>query len=140
MKTKQKHHQSGFTLIEVMVVVVILAILAAMIVPNIINKPDEAKVARAKIDVKQILNAVQMYKLSTGNLPQSISVLVPKELPQTPMDPWNHPYRYEICNIDGMQMPNIYTYGATNQPGGKGLNASVSSLSAKQLAQCNAQQ
>lgn len=101
----------GFTLIEVMVVVVILAILAAIIVPKILKRPEQARMVAAQQDIHNIQSALELYKLDNGFYPttdQGIEALVKKPstqpIPQNwtgggylqklPMDPWQHPYHY----------------------------------------------
>src|SRR3990172_37193 len=103
----------GFTLIEVMVVVVILAILAGIIVPRIMGRPEEAKRTKAQIDIKSIEEALNLYKLDNGVYPtteQGLEALVKKPdtpplplkwkdggyLSRVPQDPWGRPYRY-LC-------------------------------------------
>lgn len=101
--------QQGFTLIEILVVVVIIAILAAFVAPMVMKRPGQAKIARAKQDVGTIANAMDMYKLDNGFYPtqeQGIKALVEKPttdpvpdmwqgyLQHMPMDPWQHPYHY----------------------------------------------
>src|SRR5487761_2080838 len=100
---------SGFTLIEVMVVVVILGILASIIVPKIMDKPDEARIVKAKQDIRAIQSALEMYKLDNYVYPttdQGLTALVQKPstdpvpphwkqyLDRLPIDPWDHPYQY----------------------------------------------
>lgn len=104
-------YQRGFTLIEIMVVVVILGVLAAMIVPNIIGRADEAKIVKAKQDVLAIENALEMYRLDNGFYPttdQGLEALVKKPdsepqpkgwrdggyVKQLRNDPWGNPYEY----------------------------------------------
>ena len=134
----------GFTLIEVMVVVVILGILAAFIVPRIIGRPDEAKVAKVKSDVRALQTALDLYRLDNGVYPtteQGLKALV--KLPTTePIptgwrtggyiqklnnDPWGRPYLYlnpgEHLEID------IFSYGAAGKPGGEGINAEIGNWS-----------
>ena len=108
---RQKYVSKGFTLIEVMVVVVILAILASIIVPRILKRPEQARVVAAKQDILAIQNALSLYKLDNGFYPstdQGIQALVtepggdPKPgnwtpggyLKKIPIDPWQHPYHY----------------------------------------------
>jgi general secretion pathway protein G len=130
--------QSGFSLIEIMVVVVILGILASIVVPKIMSRPDEARVVKAKQDILAIQNALDLYKLDNGVYPttdQGLSALVTKPttqpeprdwklyLKRLPTDPWGREYMYlnpgEHGDID------IFTYGAEGQPGGKGINAEI---------------
>ena len=104
--------QGGFTLIEIMVVVVILAILAAIVVPKIMSRPEQARLVKAKQDISIIENAMDMYKLDNGTYPtqeQGISALVTKPtadpvpdsyadggyIKQLPKDPWGHTYQYQ---------------------------------------------
>lgn len=131
---------SGFTLIEVMVVVVILGILAAIIVPQIMSRPDQAKLVKAKQDVLAIENAMNLYKLDNGFYPstdQGIEALVKKPagdptpmqwknggyLKAAPLDPWGHAYQYlnpgEHGEID------IFSYGADGKADGSEMNADV---------------
>lgn len=130
--------QRGFTLIEVMVVVVILGILAAIIVPQIMSRPDQAKVIKAQQDVLAIENALDLYKLDNGFYPstdQGLQALVKKPetapvprdwkqggyLKRLPKDPWNHPYQY--LNPGSHGALDIFSYGADGKPGGEGINA-----------------
>ncbi|KTD04876.1 type II secretory pathway protein LspG [Legionella geestiana] len=130
--------QSGFSLIEIMVVVVILGILASIVVPKIISRPDEARVVKARQDVLAIQNALDLYKLDNGFYPstdQGLQALVEKPttnpeprdwkqyLKSLPKDPWGHEYLYmnpgEHGDVD------IFTLGADGQPGGTGTNADI---------------
>lgn len=140
----------GFTLIEVMVVVVILAILAAIVVPRIMRRPDEAKVVKAKQDVLAIENAMELYKLDNGFYPttdQGIQALVKKPssspipnnyqpggyLKRLPLDPWGNPYHY--LNPGKHGDIDVFTYGADNQPGGSGINATIGNWDLNQTNQ-----
>ena len=128
----------GFTLIEIMVVVVILGILSALIVPNIIGRPDEARVTAARAEIQQIANALEMYRLDNGNYPstdQGLEALVtePAGFPEprrwnpdgylnkVPEDPWGERYMYfsEQRNMD------IYSFGADRQEGGEGVDSDL---------------
>ena len=146
MQKIQKKYQRGFTLIEVMVVVVILAILAAIVVPRIMRRPDEAKIVKEKQDVMVIENAMDLYKLDNGFYPsteQGIQALVTKPssdpAPQNwesggyvkhlPRDPWGQTYRYLKPGKHGDI--DISTYGANNKPGGTGINATIGNWNAK---------
>jgi general secretion pathway protein G len=129
---------AGFTLIEVMVVVVILGILGALIVPNIISRPDEARVTAARIEIKQIESALQLYKLDNRNYPstdQGLEALVSPPsgypeaeswnpagyLPKIPTDPWDEPYLY----FSDENSIEVYTYGADKKEGGEQFDADI---------------
>lgn len=135
-----KRMQSAFTLIEVMVVVVIMAILAAIVVPKIMSRPDQAKVVKVKEDIQAIDNAMDLYKLDNGQYPttaQGLKALVSKPtlspIPQNyapggylkhmPVDPWGNSYRYANPGKHGEI--DVYTYGANNKPGGTGMNTTI---------------
>ena len=130
----------GFTLIEVMVVVVILAILAAVLVPRIMDRPDEARIARARQDIRAIESALQLYRLDNYRYPtteQGLEALVrrptvPPEPPnwkpggyldRVPVDPWGRPYRYLHPGEHGEF--DVFTYGADGRPGGEGADADI---------------
>ena len=133
-----KRNSSGFTLIEIMVVVVILGILAAIIVPNLAGKPEEARVVKAQQDIRTIESALQMYKLDNFYYPstqQGLQALVTKPsgdpqarnwkgyLPRLPKDPWNGDYQYANPGTHGDI--DIYSLGADQKPGGEGPGADV---------------
>lgn len=130
---------SGFTLIEVMVVVVILGILASIIIPKIMDKPDEARVVKAKSDIRNIESSLEIYRLDNYVYPttdQGLDALVNKPssnpppphwkqyLDRLPMDPWGHPYQYLNPGTHGGSV-DIWSYGADGQPGGDGINADI---------------
>jgi len=134
--------QSGFTLIEIMVVVVILGILAAIVVPNIMGRPDEARIAKAKQDIAAIESALNLYRLDNYNYPstqQGLEALVaPPQgdpparnwkpggyLKSVPKDPWGNPYQYLNPGTHGEI--DIFTYGADGKPGGEGKDADIGS-------------
>ena len=135
--------QSGFSLIEIMVVVVILGILAALVVPKIIDRPDEARIVKAKQDVLAIQNALELYKLDNGFYPstdQTLLALVKKPtsspapsnwktyLKTLPKDPWGRDYLY--LNPGQHGDIDVFTYGANGQPGGTGVNAEIGNWNA----------
>ena len=122
---------SGFTLIEVMVVVVILGILASIIVPKIMDKPDEARIVKAKQDIQAVQSALNMYKLDNYVYPttdQGLPALVQKPstdpvpphwkqyLDRLPVDPWDHPYQYLNPGVHGPI--DIWSYGPNGSSGG----------------------
>lgn len=130
--------QQGFSLIEIMVVVVILGILAALVVPKIVSRPDEARVVKAKQDILSIQNALELYKLDNGIYPsseQGLMALVAKPtqhpipenwqpyLKSLPKDPWGRPYHYQNPGEHGEL--DLFTYGASGQAGGEGKNAEI---------------
>ncbi len=137
---KDMKNQSGFTLIEIMVVVVILGVLGALIVPNIIGVPDEARVEAAKSDIQTIGSALEMYRLDNSIYPsteQGLDALVeeptgfpePRKwgpepyLKKLKTDPWDEPYYY----ISEDRNYEIYSYGADRKEGGEGVDADISS-------------
>lgn len=131
---------SGFTLIEIMVVVVILGILAAVIVPKIMDRPDQARITKAQQDIRTLKNALNLYKLDNYNYPstdQGLDALVkqPAGTPEAknwkaggyierlPKDPWKNDYQLLNPGVHGEI--DIYSFGADGQPGGDGLNADI---------------
>ncbi|WP_127471110.1 type II secretion system major pseudopilin GspG [Thiomicrorhabdus aquaedulcis] len=132
-----KHHaQRGFTLIELMVVVVILAVLAGLVVPKLMERPDEARLVKVKQDISAISSALQLYKLDNYIYPstdQGIEALVtlpeqepvPKNwkalLDSVPLDPWGNPYLYLMPGEHGEF--DLFSYGADGVEGGEGINA-----------------
>lgn len=140
MKVLRVNALRAFTLIEVMVVIVILAILASIVVPKIMSRPDQAKKVKAREDILAIQNAMDLYKLDNGFYPsteQGVKALVSEPsgspapqsyqeggyLQQVPVDPWGNNYHY--LNPGQHLSIDIFTYGADNQPGGKGMNAEI---------------
>ena len=133
---------AGFTLIEVMIVVVILGILAAVVVPKILDRPDTAKIAAAKSDIAVIMQQLKLYRLDNSNYPstdQGLNALIVKPatnplptnwktggyLERLPNDPWGRPYLYLNPGLKGEI--DVYTLGADGQPGGEGPNADIGS-------------
>lgn len=139
---KRGGRQRGFTLLEVMVVVVILGILAALVVPNIIGRPDEARVAAAKQDIASIMQALKLYRLDNHRYPsteQGLQALVAKPatapvpenwkaggyLERLPKDPWGHPYQYLNPGVHGEI--DLFSLGADGAPGGGDRDADIGS-------------
>lgn len=131
-------YQQGFTLIELMVVVVILAVLAGLVVPNLMDKPDEARIVKAKQDISAVSSALKLYKLDNFSYPttdQGLEALViqptdepvPKNwkslLDTVPVDPWGNPYLYLSPGEHGAF--DLFTYGADGVDGGEGVNATI---------------
>jgi general secretion pathway protein G len=142
MRLSKNHFYSnaGFTLIEVMVVVVILSILAAIVIPRIMDRPDQARIVKAKQDIRALESALNLYKLDNFNYPttdQGLDALVRKPtivpdppnwksggyIDRLPKDPWGNDYQYispgQIGEID------LYSLGADGQPGGESTNADI---------------
>lgn len=96
--------QAGFTLVEIMVVIVILGLLATMVARNVVSAGDEARETKAKADVVSIADAVRMYRSKSGKLPESLEALATKdekgrsELESLPKDPWDHDYELREGN------------------------------------------
>lgn len=137
---RQSRRQSGFTLIEIMVVVVILGILAAVVVPRIMDRPDDARIARSKQDIRALEAALNLYKLDNFHYPstqQGIEALVSQPsgeppaknwktggyLGQVPKDPWGNPYQYLSPGVKGQI--DIFSLGADNSPGGDGAATDI---------------
>ena len=130
--------QAGFTLIEVMVVVVILGILAAIVVPRVMDRPDAARVTKAKQDIRALESALNLYKLDNfayPNTDQGLQALVSKPsgspeprnwkqyMDRLPKDPWGNDYQFLSPGVQGAV--DIFSLGADGQPGGADLNADI---------------
>ena len=130
----------GFTLLELMVVIVIIGVLAALIAPNIISRVAQAKITAAQADISTLMNQLKTYKLDNGRFPstdQGLQALVAKPtagnipgnwhnyLDKLPEDPWHHPYQYANPGAHGEI--DVFSYGADGQPGGEGDDADIGS-------------
>ncbi len=132
--------QHGFSLIELMVVLVIMGVLAAMIAPNFMDRPDEARSVAAKQDIAATVQALKMYRLDNIDYPtteQGLQALISKPtlapvpgnwksggyLEKTPTDPWGRPYLYLRPGRHGDI--DVYSLGADGQAGGEGSNADI---------------
>jgi len=134
--------ERGFTFIEIMVVVAILAILAALVVPRIMGRTDEAKRTAAKVQIRNIEGALQLYKLDNGVYPsteQGLKALVEKPtvgvipkkwktggyLQKLPDDPWGNPYKYLSPSPNLKGDYEIICFGTDGEAGGEGINADI---------------
>jgi len=132
----------AFTLIEVMVVIAILAVLAALIVPKVMSRPDEARVVAARQDIASLLQALKLYRLDNLRYPtteQGLAALVTRPslapvppnwkpggyLERLPRDPWGHPYQYLSPGLRGEV--DVFSFGADGVAGGEGFDADIGS-------------
>ena len=141
---KVKHNEKGFTLIELMVVIVILGILAGLIVPRIMGRPDEARRAKARIQIESLETALKLYKLDNGNYPsteQGLNALVEPptvgkplknwrqggylEKGKVPKDPWDNDFVYISPGAHGDY--DLICRGADGEPDGEGKNKDINS-------------
>ena len=131
---------AGFTLIELMVVLVIIGVLAALIVPNVLDRTDDARATAARTDVHNLMQALKLYKLDNQFYPsaeQGLQALVARPsvapvpgnwkpyLEKLPADPWGHAYQYLNPGIKGEV--DVMSFGADGQSGGEGKNADIGS-------------
>lgn len=135
----RRARQQGFSLIEIMVVVVIIGILAALIVPRLMDRPDQARMVAARQDIAALMQALKLYKLDNGRYPsaeQGLQALVkPPQgsgavpatpyLDRLPNDPWGHPYQYQVPGSHGEI--DVFSLGADSKPGGDAGNADIGS-------------
>ena len=136
---RYSYSEQGFTLIEIMVVVIIIGILAAIVAPNVIGRVDDAQLTKAKAEISNIENAMKFYRLDNFAYPtteQGIDALVTKPndpnvrnwkpggyMDRVPKDPWGNPYQY--LNPGNNGEIDIYTLGRDGRPGGEGLDADI---------------
>jgi general secretion pathway protein G len=136
--TQRTRRQRGVTLIEMLVVMTIIALFAALVAPRLLNKSDTARVTAARAQINSFMTALGTYKLDTGvypttemglnalrTRPQGVNQWQGPYLPQEiPHDPWGNDYIYKYPSDQGDE-PEIICYGADGQPGGEGINADV---------------
>ncbi|MEO6300017.1 MAG: type II secretion system major pseudopilin GspG [Paracoccaceae bacterium] len=144
-RSARRQGDAGVTLIEMMVVLVIIAIIAALIVPNVIGRPDEARVTVAKSDIRTLSASLELYRLDARVYPtteQGLDALVHRPdlapVPDTwaeggylgnlPQDPWGNPYIYVS---PGQSAPfDLMSFGADSAPGGTGIDADLTNAPA----------
>jgi len=144
MDTMRKHAHgsrkkaSGFTLIELMVVVVIIGVLGALIVPSVLDRTDQARATAAKTDIGAVMQALKLYKLDNHRYPsneQGLQALVQRPsngapnwrpyLDKLPNDPWGHAYQYLQPGVKSDV--DVFSFGADAKPGGEGADADIGS-------------
>lgn len=137
----KKNSNLGFTLIEVMVVILIIGVLAALVVPKVMSRPDEARITAAKQDIATVTQALNLYKLDNSRYPtteQGLQALVNKPtispipnnwkegyLDRVPKDPWGTPYQYLQPGVHGAI--DVFSFGADRASGGEGSDADIGS-------------
>lgn len=136
----KRRRQAGFTLIELMVVLVIIGVLAALVVPNVLDRADDARVTAARTDVANLTQALKLYKLDNLRYPsqeQGLQALVAKPtagppaanwkpyLDKLPQDPWGQPYQYLVPGLKGEV--DVFSWGADGKAGGSGRDADIGS-------------
>ncbi len=138
MNKRKNRGRAGITLIEMLVVVTIIALFAALVAPRMFKQSDRAKVTAARAQINSFMTALGSFKLDTGifpsteeglqalrtpppNLAQWQGPYLPQEIP---VDPWGHPYLYKFPGEHGDE-PDLVCYGADGQPGGDGINADI---------------
>ena len=138
--TARLRRAAGFTLIELMVVLVIIGVLAALIVPNVLERTDDARMTAARTDITNIMQALKLYRLDNQRYPtpeQGLQALVAKPtsgpipsnwkpyLEKLPNDPWGRPYQYLNPGIKGAV--DVMSFGADGQSGGEGKDSDIGS-------------
>lgn len=137
----ERARQAGFTLIEIMVVVVILGMLATLVVQAVGDRPDQAREVKVRNDLAALESACKLYRLDNFSFPtqeQGLVALINNPtaserwrgpyVERLPTDPWGNPYRYRIPSTQGQKI-DLYSLGADNAPGGDGVNRDIGNWS-----------
>ena len=135
-KQNKKGQLTGFSLLELLVVLAIIGIILSFIVPNVINRPNDARKAKIINDIKVIETALDLYKLDNGKYPNEkngldvLTDIEKKYINGVPNDPWGNKYRYR--NPGKFNVIDIWTFGSDNSEGGVGENADIGNWSAEE--------
>ena len=137
-----RRRNGGFTLIEIMVVIIILGVLGGLVLPNVMSRPDHAKATAVRTDLQSISTALEIYRLDNGRYPsteQGLQALVtrPTQAPaprmwneqgylkSMPVDPWGGEYQYQSPGTRSNQGFDLYSFGADNLQGGEGMDGDI---------------
>ena len=125
----RKGDDEGFTLVELMVVLVIIGLLATIVILNVMPALDRGAVTKARSDISTLETAIEMYKLDNQRYPTTQeglqALLAGRYIPRLPEDPWHHPYQYANPGVHGEI--DVFSFGADGQPGGEGDDADIGS-------------
>ena len=146
MSKPNQNPKKGFTLLELMIVIVILGILATIVMPRIMGRPEQARRTKAVAEISQIEGALHMFKLDTGRFPstaEGLDALVNDPgvenykpdgyLNKIPLDPWGNNYVYIYPSVHGNKDYDLLSYGPDGENGGNGINADIVSWNLDQV-------
>lgn len=130
---KSMNKLRGFTLVELLIVIVILGLLASLVAPQMFGRVDSSRIQTAETQIRMLETAIQTFRIDTGRFPETLDELRRSEHPRwdgpylprdVPMDPWGNPYQYEVPGTEERPF-DLISYGPTGQPGGEGDNAPI---------------